>query len=343
MKNSKLLLLGVTLVSALGVVGCGNTVPETNPLEDAASYIFQLYRTPEVTGTSYSLKNSVELEIGSFKVDWNIELGKDVPQEAVKVSKLSATTDITPNVPLATTNDTPYSYTLIANVSDAAGNVVVKKINKQVPKAPLITVAEFAELDIGEYCRLEGVVTAVNKVGQAGSFILTDATGSTFSYDSVDVELGRKYTFLTTRNDHSVFPQMGSPSIFGEPGASNQLSTVLSEDKLTTITVSQAKEICTAYGSDASGTIKQYASKYFKITDGYLVKNAKGYLNLDILEPTAETSETGVVSVYYHTKNEVSSLVNTKVDLYGAIRGFGTSYLTIQTLYIVPAGTAVTF
>lgn len=343
MKNSKLLLLGVTLVSALGVVGCGNTVPETNPLEDAASYIFQLYRTPEVTGTSYSLKNSVELEIGSFKVDWNIELGKDVPQEAVKVSKLSATTDITPNVPLATTNDTPYSYTLIANVSDAAGNVVVKKINKQVPKAPLVTVAEFAELDVGEYCRLEGVVTAVNKVGQAGSFILTDGTGSTFSYDNVDVELGKKYTFLTTRNDFNGFPQMGKPSIFGEPGASNQLSTVLSEDKLTTITVSQAKEICTAYGSDDSGTIKQYASKYFKITDGYLVKNAKGYLNLDILEPTAETSETGVVSVYYHTKNEVSSLVNTKVDIYGAIRGFGTSYLTIQTLYIVPAGTAVTF
>ena len=343
MKNSKLLLLGVTLVSALGVVGCGNTVPETNPLEDAASYIFQLYRTPEVTGTSYSLKNSVELEIGSFKVDWNIELGKDVPQEAVKVSKLSATTDITPNVPLATTNDTPYSYTLIANVSDAAGNVVVKKINKQVPKAPLITVAEFAKLNVGEYCRLEGVVTAVNKVGQAGSFILTDATGSTFSYDSVDVELGRKYTFLTTRNDYSGFPQMGSPSIFGEPGASNQLSTVLSEDKITTVTASKVKEICQEYTANASATIKEYASKYFKITEGYLVKNSSGYLGLEITKPTTETTENKVVNIYYHSKSEVSSLVNTQVDVYCAIRGFGGSYLTAQVLYIVPAGQAVTF
>ena len=344
MKNSKLLLLGVTLVSALGVVGCGNTVPETNPLEDAASYIFQLYRNPEVTGADYSVVNSLQLEIGTFNVEWSVELAEGVPAEAVTLTKEATSTKVAPNVPLATNNDTPYSYTLIANVSDADGNEIIRKFNKEVPKAPLVTVAQFSKLEVGTYCRIEGVVSAVNKIGGNDSFVVTDSTGSTFAYDKTcTVELGRKYTFLTTRNDYSGFPQMGKPSIFGEPGAANQLSTVLSEDKLTTITVSQAKEICTAYGSNKEATIKNYASKYFKITDGYLVKNAKGYLNLDILEPTAETSETGVVSVYYHSKNEVSSLVNTKVDIYGAIRGFSSSYITIQTLYIVPAGTAVTF
>lgn len=344
MKNSKLLLLGVTLVSALGVVGCGNTLPETDPLADAASYIFQLYRTPEVTGADYSVVNSVKLEIGTFAVEWSVELGEGVPAEAVALTKGTDATTIAPNVPLATTNNTPYSYTLVASVSDDAGNAVVRKIKKEVPTAPLKTIAQFAKLEVGTYCRLKGVVTAANKIGGNDSFILTDSTGSTFAYDKTcTVEVGREYTFLTTRADYSGFPQMGKPAIFGEQGEANKLSTVLSEDKLTTITATQAKEICTAYGSKKEDTIKTYASKFFKITDGYLVKNAKGYLNIDIAEPTAETSETGVVSVYYHSKAAVSTLLNTKVDVYGAIRGFSSSYLTVQALYIVPAGQAVTF
>lgn len=344
MKNSKLLLLGVTLVSALGVVGCGNTVPETNPLEDAASYIFQLYRTPEVTGADYSVVNSLQLEIGTFNVEWGIELAEGVPEEAVTLTKGDTSTKVAPNVPLATTNDTPYSYTLIANVSDADGNEIVRKFNKEVPKAPLVTVAEFSKLEVGTYCRIEGVVSAVNKIGANDSFVVTDSTGSTFAYDKTcTVELGRKYTFLTMRSDYSGFPQMGKPSIFGEPGAANQLSTVISEDKLTTITATKAKEICSSYASNKEATIKAYASKYFKITEGYLVKNSKGNYGVDIVQSTTETTESLVVNLYYHTKADLASMLNTQVDVYGAIRGFGSNYLTIQGLYVVPAGQAVTF
>ena len=341
MKNSKLLLLSAVMLSAFGTVACGEVVETTTPVEDAAAYVFQIYRNPEEQAAQYTLPNKLSMEIGEFSVEWSVKFAEGVSENLVKVVTTPDKTQITPDIVVATSLEVPAAYTLVANVSDAEGNACIREIKKSVPKAPAKTVAEFHNLKKGDYCKLEGVVTAVNKVGKAGSFIITDATGSTFSYSGANVELGKKYTMVGMRDDYSGFAQLANVSIMETTGE-NQLSSVLS-DKITTITVSDVQQICSDYaGAKKEDTVKEYSPKFYKITGGYLVKNGSGFLGIDVTQPTG-TVESKVVNIYYNNNSSLDSLVNTAVDLYGAIRGFGTSYLTVQVLYCVPAGQAVTF
>lgn len=351
MKNSKLLLLGAMLVSALGVVGCGQVEqPTTSAVEDAATYVFQLYRSPEAQAGQYEVPNTLNMEIGQFTIEWSISLSEEVStelatleKELVTLTATETTTKVTPDIVVATSLSVDANYSLVAKVMDAEGNSHSRAIRKSVPKAPSKTVAEFHNLAKGEYAKLEGVVTAVNKVGKAGAFILTDDTGSTFSYSGADVVVGKKYSMVGMRDDYSGFAQLANVSIIETLGE-NQLGSVLT-DKVTTITIDDVKTICSGYASEATktATIKEYSPKFYKITGGYLVKNGSGYLGLLGEKPATETTENKNVNVYFNNNDSLKDLVNTQVDMYCAIRGFGASYITVQVLYCVAAGTAVTF
>lgn len=353
--NKQFLLLGIVALTALGTVACGNNGPTPEQIEaekqqkvnDAADFLFQSKKKEEITPITYVYDNKLEfVNLGTFTVEWSITLGEGVAENLIKAEKKLTTTSFTIDMAEAGKLTEPASYTVFAKVSDEEGRSATKKFDRKVPTLVKKTVAEFHKLPASEkdFYKLEGVISSVNKVGKAGSFTITDETGTLFSYSGANVTLGSQVSLIGVRADYSGFAQLDKVTLI-EAGTENKLNTLVNENTITTITMEKVDEILASFSNEETkaATIAEYSPKYYKITGGYLVKNGSGYLGLNKTAGNAGVTEDKTINIYYHSNSSISGNAGSLVDCYCAIRGFGNSYLTVQVLHCVPAGQAVTF
>ena len=212
--------------------------------------------------------------------------------------------------------------------------VTVKKGDKTNSKEIVFTVHKLEVTSVADFLEakekdvpslLHGYITAVNKVGSAGSFVLTDLNGdSIFCYTSVEVELGSEVKLLAVyavNNDH---PQLGNPEVIEVISTENDAASKSGE--VVSVTAAQIKENVTA--KTRPEVISIYAGKYLEIT-GYVVANGSNYG----VAATADASY--VVNIYANSdlKSEIAKYLGQEVKLYGFSRGVyvgETGSLTIQ-------------
>ena len=130
----------------------------------------------------------------------------------------------------------------------------------------------------------------------------------------------------------------------------------VNENTIVTRTFAEVLQMIADYKDSAkkSKLLTEDATKFFKFTDGYLVRTDDGYYGVHGEPGTQECSKgnetwLGIpkadkeINTYYHTNDDLKPLVNQKVDLYGVIRGMSDKQITVQIYKCVAAGTAVSF
>lgn len=250
-----------------------------------------------------------------YTISWKIEVAEGVTAHAqIEVSENGT---ITLKVDELDMQDHP--YTLIATITDPSNNTEAIRFNVKVPATQAITVKEFVAKEKGDALyKVEGWVTAVNKVGEAGSFVLADETGAVFSYTSGDVELGKKYSVVATRSDFNGFPQLGTTSV-------TKINTTETFEPTATELAA-----ATILSNPPKDDIPGYTGKLLKITGSILVKSGD-YL-------ICNYNGTQVLNLYMNSdlRTEADKLVDNEVVVYGYARGVG-NYLTVQLTAIEKA------
>lgn len=357
MKNiiTKALLLGAVLASA---VGCGYNPDEENKLllQNASDMVFQMNKDDVFTAANYTLKNSLSLVSGEFNLEWAVTMIDEV-EDLVSVNRKEKETTVFIKTATMAQLTKPANYELKYTISDAFGNSLERKMLRTVPNPTSCTIAEFHKKKVSttDFYKLEGVVTTVNKKGKSGAFTLTDATGTIFSYTGANVTLGKKVSLVGTRAVNSDLPQLADVTVLTE-GTENEYATVVNNEKITTVTYDQMVQMTVDItdSSKKANVFAENAPKFFKVTDGYLVRDDEGYYGLHGTAGEKECKKDdetwlGIkksdkkVNIYYHTNDDLKASINEKVDLYCAIRGIGKSYVTVQVYKVAAAGTTITF
>ena len=357
MKNiiTKALLVGTVLVAA---VGCGYNPDEENKLllQNASDMVFQMNKDNEITAADYKLANSLTLVTGDYNLEWAITMIDEV-EDLVSITRKETGTFVFIKTATMVQLQEPAEYELKYTISDAYGNSLERKMLRTVPNPSSCTVAEFHKKPVSDtdFYKMEGIVTTVNKKSSSGSFTLTDSTGTVFSYSGAKVKLGSKVSLVGTRDANYDLPQLTNVTILSEE-TTNEYSKVMNYDKLTTATYADFVQMTVDY-ADADkklDLIADTAIKFFKITDGYLVRTDDGYYGLHG-EPGTKECESGgetwlglpkgdkKINLYYHSNDELKAMVNQKVDLYGVVRGMSQSTITVQIYKTVAPGTTITF
>ena len=324
------LLLVLSFACLFVLAGCeGFVIPgvtpttpqETEPekeelsseLKSARSYLIQLYGdgSEKATPADYYRISTVT----GLPIEWSVNSEK-VSVELVEEGENAGMTKVSVSI-----GAEEVKYILSAKVVDSQGNELVLEFNCLIPAAEASTIADFiSAADTESFKALTGVVTAVNKVGDKGSFVITDETGSIFSYDSLNVTLGDKITVVGQLSLYNgAFPQLTGPSLIEVVSTGNDVKAASGE--LVQVTAEQIKADVTA------GTlIEKYAGKYLEIT-GYAMLTSTGYVNLKAT--LADTDP--CVNLYANSAIGLTKdYAETKVKVYGFMRGTGSSYLTLQ-------------
>lgn len=341
-KTSKLLTLAASLFLIGGAVACDNqsssvgSLPESSAssiadsvvestntagLDEAYDYLYQLYKD-EAGAKTTSFKVVAQIEVGEtlYPVTWKVNIKEGGIAEAVKVGATEGgftTIEVTYNETVSTANT---EFDLVATISDGTNEKTATFTGFNVPAFAYGTIAQWLNAkDTETPMAIQGVVTAVNKLDKAGSFTLTDATGSVFSYDSpsAQVNLGDEIVISSIYSDYNGFPQLKAPEVI-KTVATDQLAKVA--DKLETIDINTISSSLASYVENPTSI----STKYVKITGGYVV-NDGGYAGL-----ATEVGGSKCVNVYYHSSSTMLEDVNAKVDVIGVVRGVGSSYVTLQ-------------
>ena len=324
---------GLDLGGLIPGLGGGNTTTEPTDvptegekeelsaeLKSVRSYLIQMYGDGSAKATAadfYRIStvpvSGVALEVVWTASDESIVISAETEGDYAGMTKVA----------VGAIGATQRDYVLTATVTDSEGNVLELEFNCYVPAAEASTIADFiASKDQTSFKKLTGIITAVNKVGGKGAFVLTDATGSIFCYDGLDVALGDEIVVigqLQLYNDK--FPQLTGPALVEVVSQENDF--VAASGEVFEVSAEQVKADV-ALGADT--LIENYEGKYLAIT-GYAFKNANGYINLK-----ASLTDTDACVNLYAAKEVglTEALIDTKVVIYGFMRGTGATYLTVQ-------------
>lgn len=196
------------------------------------------------------------------------------------------------------------------------------------------SIADFVDAkDKDNYTYLQGVVTAVNKVGEKGSFVLSDESGSVFSYSGADVALGDEVLLKGKYSENYGTPQLDKISVIKTVSTDNNV--ILASGTPVAYTAQQVYDVVAAETATDASIAANYEGQFLAIT-GYLFTNAEGYLGMAKDAATAEAG-TKCINVYKNNTIDASALVGQEATIYGFYRGHstGSDYLTIQVQAIV--------
>ena len=324
-----LLILSFACLFAVSACGEQEQQPETETpvaelsqeLKNAKSYLTQMYGDgTKVTSTAadkYYISKAV-ISGKTLAVAWSVDKAE------VEVSVVAADADKNAGMTLVkvpTPGAAALDYTLTATVTGTDGSVLTMSWLCQVPAAQSKTIAEFiAAQDTESYTALTGIITAVNGVGKADSFILSDETGSIFCYDKIEVTLGDKVTIIGQLSLYgdAKFPQLAKPAVSQIHSSGNDVKAASG----TPVAV-EASTI----KSQLSGNLTElYAGKFLAIT-GYAMLNSSGYVNMEAVAGEG----TACVNIYANDTIDLKPYVGQKITVYGFMRGSSASYLTLQT------------
>lgn len=345
MKVNKLLTLGVGTLLALGLASCGGNTSSTSSvadpashIDDAVDYLYQIYREePTQVTSNFKRVTLLKLDYGTYDVDWKLDIAEGGLEDAVTMGE-EKDNFVEFVVEMSLEKATNFTLTATVSYEETSKDLT---FNYTVPLMEPITIKELIETaDTEKLVLLEGVVSAVNKVGSAGSFVLTDETGSIFSYDNADVTLGDRVQITGKYSEYSGFVQLAGSKVY-KVLESDKLGTVLGDagEKATTYDVEEIAADVAKLGSDKEKIYEKYSGKFLKLTGTYLQKNSSGYAG----GYTEATGGSQVLNLYANSTIDFDPFLNKGMDVYGFCRGFGSSYITIQVVEIVNPGEAVDF
>ena len=178
------------------------------------------------------------------------------------------------------------------------------------------------------------VVAAAGDSSTAGSFVLSDGTGSIFSYNKFQVALGDEVIVAGkyAENGNNKFPQLGTTALLKVVSTGNNITGEIKYD------LSDNAAYRAGLTADESENKTASAAKYagqMVLVSGYLhsvVNNGNTYINLY----ADNTTDTQVAQLY--SKESLTALVDTQVDIYGYVRGVGNNYPTLQVQAVVAHG-----
>lgn len=180
---------------------------------------------------------------------------------------------------------------------------------------------------------LQGYITAVNKVGTSGAFILTDAAGtSVFCYAGLNVALGDEVIISGKYGANNGFDQIASPALIKTVSTGNNVAE--KSGTVNNVNVTDVAALLNTADVQNADLYAAYGAKYLSLK-GYVVPVASGTSTYYYLAVTQ--GGTGVISLYCNTGLNVSSYSGQEVTVLGFARGSSVSnkYLTIQVQAIV--------
>lgn len=200
----------------------------------------------------------------------------------------------------------------------------------EVKVMALLTVAEFIKAaDTSNVKLLHGYVVAVNGIGEANSFVLADAEGtSIFCYDKlIEVALGDEILVKAKYSSYNGFHQMAGPELVKTISEENDVTT--KSGKLVQYTVEEAKTAITAAADDAA-LVAEFGQKYLEIT-GYAIEYTTSKGTFVGINATGTGSDY-VVSLYANKDLKTSDYLGKEVILLCFVRGVSSKYdnITVQ-------------
>lgn len=332
--SNKLLAVTAAALMTFSITSCGGEKTNSG-LKDAADYLFQLYKEDSgATTANFERVSIVSIDSVVYNVAWSVEIAEG-GLGVVSVGETNDETKMTTiNVEFkygVATKDT--EYTLNASVTDGKDTIVKSFTGFKVPEFKVVTIKEWMDTaDTKSPLAMKGIVTAVNKTKTAGSFTFTDETATVFSYDSpsMQVSVGDELIISSVYSHYNGLPQLKAPTVI-EKLNTNKLSEV--EKHLEVITAATIAENLASYAQDP----KLISTKFLKITGAYAIADG------DYTAASATKDGSKLFALYYHSSSDIKPLIGKAVDIYGVVRGVGSSSLTIQVTFMVEAGATVTF
>ena len=164
MKKKNLLTLSVATLALFGFVGCnGNKTETNNGLNDAADYVWQLYKntssTQKTASTAdYNVVTKVIIDSKEYSVSWAVELASGGVADAVKLGEVKDGMQIVDVLydPIASTKES--NYTLTATISDGK-KTLVKAFERVVPAFSFSTFKDYSNPKSGVVYNVKGIIT----------------------------------------------------------------------------------------------------------------------------------------------------------------------------------------
>ena len=270
------------------------TQPETptapaisQELQNAKNYIKNVYQASEGKVTA-NMVRPAEVKGGdkTFTVTWSVEVTSG-DANAVSVAKAEDGKNWNINVKYDNTITEEVKFVLTATISSDSESTTYA-FNYTIPAFEANTIAQMiSEADKEKIYFLEGVITTVNKDEGKTAFIITDATGSIFCYDGLEVKLGQKVQITGNYSAYNdAFHQLAKPELVKVLAENQDLTTVCGTPLETTAEAINAA--AKAEGATAVSLTEAYGCKYLKVT-GYVVE-ANGYANMAVAKDAACSS-----------------------------------------------------
>lgn len=302
------------------------TVEEiSQDLKNAKNYVKNIYQATEGKVTA-NMDRAAKVPVGtskSAKVDWAVEVTSG-DANAVSVQKAEDGSKWVVNVKYDNTITAEVKFVLTATITLEDGESTTISFNYTIPVFEANTIAEMIkEADKEKIYFLEGVITAVNKTEGNTAFIITDATGSIFCYDGLEVKLGQKVQITGNYSAYNdAFHQLAKPALVKVLAENQDLATVCGTPLVTT--AQAINEAAKAEGATAVSLTEAYGGKFLEVT-GYVV-NANGYANLAVAADVASCC-----NLYANANLNLKSFVGQKVVVKGFARGVSVGNgITIQ-------------
>ena len=306
------------------------TQPETptapaisQELQNAKNYIKNVYQASEGKVTA-NMVRPAEVKGGdkTFTVTWSVEVTSG-DANAVSVAKAEDGKTWNVNVKYDNTITAEVKFILTATISSAEESTTYA-FNYTIPAFEANTIAQMiSEADKEKIYFLEGVITTVNKDEGKTAFIITDATGSIFCYDGLEVKLGQKVQITGNYSAYNdAFHQLAKPELVKVLAENQDLTTVCGTPLETTAEAINAA--AKAEGATAVSLTEAYGGKYLAVT-GYVVE-ANGYANMAVAKDAASCC-----NLYAADSLNLKSFIGAKVVVKGYARGVSVGNgITIQ-------------
>lgn len=203
------------------------------------------------------------------------------------------------------------------------------EVSFTVKKLEPITIADFlAKKDKNNVSVVEGYVTAVNTVGEKGSFVLTDATGSIFSYEKFNVVLGTKVRVVAKYAESFDLPQLGTVDV--QVIDATPVENIASVSG-TAVNLTGAELASKVNGyADSKAAIADLSGKYLVI-DAYMYLK-DGYASMEAVSG----SNIQLVNIYANKELNAKDYAGQRVIVSGFCRGYNgtTKVVTLQVQQI---------
>ena len=181
----------VALLLIMALASCqisGGTVkptePAANPLENAKSFLYAMYKDEATTTTSDIIRlNTISSEGVQYSVEWSVEVLQGEADDVV-IEAGDKSYEVKINVNEKTSVDV--KYVLTATISDAEGNTIsVSFAEYTVPAYAVMSWADYIAAAEGDPAVVRGVVTAIFCKSQGASYngmYLQDNDGGYYIY-----------------------------------------------------------------------------------------------------------------------------------------------------------------